>query len=49
MNMQEIEADILNDLEELGDPISRYTYLIACAKDCAKLPAQWNKQDSFKN
>lgn len=45
MNMQETEADILNDLEELGDPISRYIYLIACAKDCAKLPDQYRRDE----
>ena len=31
MTMQETEADILKDLRELGDTISQYSYLIACA------------------
>ena len=31
MTMQETEADILKDLEELGDTISQYSFLIACA------------------
>ena len=35
MTMQETENDILKDLEELGDTISQYTFLIACAGECA--------------
>ena len=31
MTMQETEMDILKDLEELGDTISQYSFLIACA------------------
>lgn len=31
MTMQETEADILKDLEELGDTVSQYSFLIACA------------------
>lgn len=31
MTMQETETDILKDLEELGDTISQYSFLIACA------------------
>ncbi len=38
MTMEELEADMLNDLEELGDSISRYTYLTACAGECRPLP-----------
>ena len=35
MTMQETENDILKDLEDLGDTISQYTFLIACAGECA--------------
>ena len=34
MTMQETEIDILKDLEELGDAISQYSFLIACADEC---------------
>ena len=34
MTMQETEIDILKDLEELGDTISQYSFLIACAGEC---------------
>ena len=36
MDMEEIENDILSDLAELGDAISRYTYLTGCAADSAR-------------
>ena len=41
MTMREIEQDILNDLEELNDTISQYSYLIACASECADFPEQF--------
>lgn len=34
MTMRDTELDILRDLEELGDDISQYTYLIQCAMEC---------------
>ncbi len=40
MTMEELETDILKDLEELGDSISRYTYLIACAGECLPFPEE---------
>lgn len=40
MTMQETEEDILRDLTELSDPISRYTYLIACASECRPMPGE---------
>lgn len=38
MTMQELEQDILTDLKELGDAISQYTFLIACAGECPPFP-----------
>lgn len=46
MRMEEIENDILNDLAELGDAISRYTYLTSCAADCEPLPEEY-RQDKY--
>lgn len=46
MRMEEIESDILNDLAELSDPISRYTYLLSCAEDCDPLPEKY-RQDEY--
>lgn len=40
MTMQELELDILNDLKELGDAISQYTFLIACAGECPPFPEE---------
>lgn len=37
MNMKETETDILNDLEELDDTISQYTYLLTCARECSPM------------
>ena len=34
MTMLETETDIQKDLEELGDTISQYSFLIACAGEC---------------
>ena len=34
MTMRETEADILKDLEELGDTISQYSFLTTCAGEC---------------
>ena len=45
MGMEEIEKDILDDLEELGDAISRYTYLTGCASDCAPLPERYWREE----
>ena len=41
MTMREIEQDILNDLEELNDTISQYSYLIACADECSAFPEEY--------
>ena len=40
MTMQELESDILNDLKELGDVISQYSFLIACAGECPPFPEE---------
>lgn len=34
MNMAQTEADILNDLHELGDTMAQFSYLIECAGEC---------------
>lgn len=41
MGPGEIEQDILNDLIELGDISSQFTYLIGCAHDCEPMPEQY--------
>lgn len=33
MTIAETEADVLRDLRELGDDMSRYAYLIGCAQE----------------
>lgn len=43
MDIKDVEKDILNDLEELEDPISQYTYLISCAEYCGQLPEEYQK------
>lgn len=45
MDMEEIENDILSDLAELGDAISRYTYLTGCAADCEPLPEEYRRDE----
>ncbi|MCR5083348.1 MAG: SufE family protein [Parasporobacterium sp.] len=45
MTMAEVEKDILTDLEELGDPISRYSFFIECAKECKTLPEEYRTDD----
>lgn len=44
MNMTETEQDILQDLNDLSDPISQYTYLISCAKECLPFPKQYRTE-----
>lgn len=34
MTMEEVERDIVQDLTELNDEMSQYTYLIGCADCC---------------
>lgn len=45
MTMQELENDILNDLQELADPISQYTFLIACAGECPPFPEELKTEE----
>ncbi len=45
MTMEELECDIQNDLEELGDPINRYSYLIACADGCLPYPEEYRSDE----
>lgn len=47
MTMQELEADILNDLRKLGDPISQYTFLIACAGECPPFPEEFRTDENL--
>ena len=44
MTMQEIEQDIFNDLKELGDDISQYTYLLQCASECRDYPEEYRTE-----
>lgn len=46
MRIEEIENDIVNDLAELGDSISQYTYLISCAAYCRPMPQEF-KLDEY--
>lgn len=43
--MQELEQDIVNDLKELGDTISQYTFLIACAGECPPFPEELRTEE----
>lgn len=45
MNMTETETDIIKDLDDLGDAISQYTFLIACANECVPLPDQYRTEE----
>lgn len=44
MDIREVEKDILNDLNELEDTISQYTYLISCADYCEELPEEYRQE-----
>lgn len=44
MDIREVEKDILNDLKELEDTISQYTYLISCAYYCEELPEEYRQE-----
>ena len=45
MTMKELEMDIINDLKELGDTISQYTFLIACAGEVPPFPEELKNDD----
>lgn len=47
MTMQELELDIVNDLKELGDTISQYTFLIACAGECPPFPEDLRTKENL--
>lgn len=47
MTMPELEQDILNDLKNLGDAISQYTYLIACAGEVPSFPAELKTEENL--
>lgn len=47
MTMTELETDILNDLKELGDTISQYTFLIACAGECPPFPEEFKTEENL--
>ena len=47
MTMQELEQDIVNDLKELGDTISQYTFLIVCAGECPPFPEELRTEDNL--
>lgn len=44
-NMREIEEDIIQDLNDLEDTISQYTFLITCAKECLPLPEEYRTDE----
>lgn len=45
MTMAEIELDILNDLRELGDSMSCYSYLIGYAQEAREFPARLRTEE----
>ena len=47
MTMQELEKDILNDLQELGDAISQYSFLIACAGEVPSFPEEQKTEENL--
>lgn len=47
MTMQELEQDILNDLKKLGDVISQYTFLIACAGEVPYFPEELKTEENL--
>lgn len=47
MTMQELETDILNDLKELGDTISQYSFLIACAGEVPPFPEEKKTEENL--
>lgn len=47
MMMTELEQDILTDLKELADPISQYTFLIACAGGCPPFPEEYRSKENL--
>ena len=47
MDMEQTQADILNDLHELGDSISQYSYLIDCARECAPFDESLHEDENL--
>ena len=47
MTMQELETDILTDLKELGDTISQYSFLIACAGEVPPFPEEKKTEENL--
>ena len=47
MTMQELETDMLNDLKELGDAISQYSFLIACAGEVPAFPEELRTDENL--
>ncbi len=45
MKIAETEKDILNDLRELEDTISQYTFLIGCAGECLPFPEEYRTDE----
>ena len=44
-SMQQTEKDILNDLTELGDRMSQYTFLVECGLELPEYPAELKTDD----
>ena len=47
MSMQNLEQDILNDLEQLHDPMDQYSFLVACAGECLSYPEDYRNDQFF--
>ena len=44
LSMKDLEADILNDLSELENPMDQYSFLVACAGECLAFPEQYRTE-----
>lgn len=47
MDMEQTQADILQDLHELDDPSSQYSYLIECAKECVSFDESLHDEENL--
>ncbi|MCR5665624.1 MAG: SufE family protein [Eubacterium sp.] len=44
MNMTQVEKDIIEDLKELQDEISQYTFILSCAQECMPYPEKYRTE-----
>lgn len=47
MDMEEVQHSILEDLAQLGDPLSQMEYLLACAKASPGIPADQRREEAL--